>query len=48
MKLVPCTSAADLKQLGGLAAALLKILTGVVNAAFEEADDQHVAEPFNS
>ena len=48
VKLVPCTSAAGLKPLGGLAAASPKILTSEDNAAFEEAVDQQVAELFNS
>ena len=48
MELVPCTSAAGLKQLGGLAAASPEILASEVNVAFKEAVDQQVAELFNS
>ena len=47
MKLVPCTSAAGLKQLGGLVAVLLEILASEVNAPFEVAVDQQVAELLN-
>ncbi|CRY91223.1 antitoxin Phd_YefM, type II toxin-antitoxin system family protein [Synechococcus sp. WH 8103] len=46
--LVPCTSAAGLKPLGGLAAASPKILASEANAAFEEAVDQQLAELFSS
>ena len=46
--LVQCTSAAGLKPLGGLAAASFEILASEVNAPFEDAVDQQVAELFNS
>ena len=45
---MPCTSAAGLKSLGGLAAASPEIMGSEVNAAFKEAVDQQVAELFNS
>ena len=45
---MPCTSAAGLKQLGGLAAASPEILYSEFNAAFEEDVDQQMAELFNS
>jgi antitoxin (DNA-binding transcriptional repressor) of toxin-antitoxin stability system len=48
VKLVPCRAAAGLKQLGGLATASPEILASEVDAAFEEAVDQQVAELFNS
>ena len=43
-----CTSAAGLKQLGGLAPASPEILASEVNAAFAEAVDQQVAKLFNA
>ena len=46
--LVPWTSAAGLKPLGGLAAVSPEILTSEANAAFEEAVDQQVAGLLNS
>ena len=48
VKLVPCASAAGLKQLGALAAASPELLASQVDAAFGEAVDQQVAELFNS
>ena len=48
VKLVPCTSAAGLKQLGGLAASLPEIFASQVDDAFAEAVYQEVAELFNS
>ena len=48
LKLVPCTSAAGLKQLRALAEVSPEIVASEVNAALEEADDQQVAGPFNS
>ena len=40
VNLVPCTSAAGFKQLGGLAAASSVILASDVDVAFAEAVDQ--------
>jgi hypothetical protein len=48
VKLVPCASAAGLKQLGALAAASPEHLASQVDAAFTEAVDQQVADLFNS
>ena len=48
VKLVPCASAAGLKQLGALGAASPGLLASQVDAAFAEAVDQQVAELFNS
>ena len=48
VKLVPCASAAGLKQLGALAAASPELRASQVDAAFAEVVDQQVAEPFNS
>jgi prevent-host-death family protein len=47
VKLVPCASAAGLKQLGALAAASPGLLASQVDAAFAEEVDQQVAELFN-
>ncbi len=45
VKLVPCASAAGLKEPGGLAA--LSLLASQVDEAFGEAVDQQVAQLFN-
>ncbi len=45
VKLVPCTSAAGLKEPGGLAA--LSLQASQVDEAFGEAVDQQVAQLFN-
>ncbi len=46
--LVPCASAAGLKQLGALAATSPVLLANQADAAFAEAVDQQVAELINS
>jgi prevent-host-death family protein len=48
VKLVPYASAAGLKQLGALAAASPELLATQMDAAFDEAVDQQVAELFSS
>tara|TARA_B100000959_G_scaffold13311_1_gene13160 strand:- start:152 stop:382 length:231 start_codon:yes stop_codon:yes gene_type:complete len=45
VKLVPCASAAGLKEPGGLAA--LSLLASQVDEAFGDAVDQQVAQLFN-
>lgn len=46
--LVPCVSAGGLKHPGALAAATPKLLASQVDAAFDAAVDQEVAELFHS
>ena len=45
MKLVPCASAAGLKEPGSLAA--LSLQASQVDEAFSEAVERHIAELFN-